>query len=184
MVKGSDHCFAVYQGDLAPALMALEAKVKLMRAGGERIIPFREFFTNDGKSPNVLELGEILTEVRIPPLSKHVVGAYQKFRVRGAMDFPLVSVAVLLDMNGKKSCRKAKIILGAVASAPIEASEAEEILLNKRIDNGLAEEAAQEAFKRTHPVANLSLDPDYRRKMVKVMLKRAINQALGLAKTG
>ncbi len=184
VVKGSDHCSAVYQGDLAPALIALGAKVRLTQATGERTIPLGEFFTGDGKSPNTLEPEEVLTEVQIPPLSKYSAGAYQKFRVRGAIDYPLAGVAVVLHMDEEKVCRQAKIVLGAVASAPIEVGQAGEILRDKRIDDSLIERAAQEAFSTAHPVANLTTTPDYRRRMVKVLLKRAVNQALESVRGG
>lgn len=181
-VKGSGHCFAVYQGDLAPALLALEAKVKLVHLRGERVIPLAQFFTRKGESPNCLEPNEILAEVQIPPASEHSTGAYGKLRIRGAIDFPLAGVALVLDMKEDKLCSKAKIVLGAIASAPIEATEAEKVLTGKTINEVTLEEAAQEAVKAAHPIANLSLDMAYRRTMIGVLLKRAVRRALELAK--
>ena len=178
VVRGGERCYAVYQGDLAPALIGLGAKVRLVRTDGERIIPLNEFFTGKGESPNILEPDEILTEVQIPPPPEQSSGAYQKLRIRGAMDFPLAGVAVVLDMNGKGICREVKIILNAVSSAPFEVREAEEMLRGQRIEDTVIVEVAEETFKRARPVANLSIDPDYRRKMVKVLLKRAVKQAL------
>jgi len=182
-VKGGDHCFAVYQGDLAPTLLALEAKVKLVHLGGERVIPLTKFFTQKGENPNCLEPNEILAEVQIPPVSEHSTGAYGKLRIRGAMDFPLGGVAVVLDISIRedKLCSGARIVLGAMASAPVEATKAEKVLTEKTIDEGLLEEAAQEAVKVAHPVANLSLDTGYRRRMIGVLLRRAVKRALELA---
>lgn len=180
--KGANHCFAVCQGDLAPALMALEAKVKLVRLGDERVIPLNQFFTQKGECPNCLEPNEILTEIQIPPAPEYSTGAYEKLRIRGAMEFPSAGVAVVLNMREDKLCGKAKIVLGAVASAPVEATKAEKVLTEKTIDEGLLEEAAQEAVKRAHPIANLSLDVGYRRTMIGVLLKRAVKRALELAK--
>lgn len=177
VVRGGERCYAVYQGDLAPALIGLGAKVRLVRTSGERIIPLNEFFTGRGESPNILEPDEILTEVQIPPPPEQSCGAYHKLRIRRAMDFPLAGVAVVLAMDGK-ICREAKIILNAVSSAPFEVREAEEMLRGKRIGDGVIEEVAEEIFKRARPVANLSIDADYRRKMVRVLFKRAVKQAL------
>lgn len=181
-VKRSERCHATYQGDLAPALMALNANVKLSTSTGQRIVALGDFFTGKGETPNVLQLDEILTEVQIPPPSDHSVAAYHKLRIREAMDFPLAAVAVVLNMDGEKVCREAKVVLNAISAAPFEVKEAAAMLQGKEIGDGVIEEAAQETFKRAHPVNNLPLDPAYRRKMVPVLLKRAIRQALASAK--
>ena len=183
-VSGSNHCLAVYQGDLGTALMVLEAKVKLVRQSGERTIPLSQFFTYQAEIPNCLEPDEILTEVQVPPLPNFSTGAYEKLRIRGSMDFPLVSVAVMLEMKDAAICRKARIVLGAVAPAPVVATKAEEVLNDRTIDQELLEKAAQEAVREAHPVANLSIDAGYRRKMVGVLLKRAIKRALSSARVG
>lgn len=177
-VKGGKHCHAVYQSDLAPALMALEAKIRISRTDGEKFVPISEFFTGVGDKPNILEPDEIITKIQLP-YSGNLVGSCQKLRIREAIDFPLASVAVVLDVNEAKICRKARVILGAVGSAPVEASGAEEVLQGKRVDDRVIEEAAEEAFKTAHPVANLGIDAVYRRKMIPVLFRRAIKQALG-----
>jgi len=178
-VKGGDRCFAVYQGDLAAALIALETKVKLVKTSGEKVIPLSEFFTGRGENPNVLKPDELLTEIQLPCASESSAGAYQKLRIRGAIDFPLAGVAVVLDVDEGKVCRKARIVLSAVASAPLEVTGAEKVLKGKRVEEGLIEEAAEEALKKAHPLDNLSIDAGYRRGMVRVLLKRAVKQALG-----
>lgn len=177
-VKGSNHCLSVYQGDLAPALIALEAKVKINRKNGEKIIPLSEFFTNVGEHPNVLQPNEVITEIQLPPPAQNSKSSYQKLRIRKAIDFPLAAVAVVLDIDKDQVCRKAKFVLGAVASAPIEVKAAEKILKGRRISNGLIDEVVEETFKAAHPVDNLSIDASYRKKMVKVLTNRAIQRAL------
>lgn len=178
-VKGGKQCYAACQSDLAPVLVALEAKVRLQRKGGERVLPVSEFFTGDGENPNVLKPDEMVTEVQIPPLSAHSRGSYQKLRIREAIDFPLASVAAVIDVDDGKVCRKVRLVIGAIAPEPIEAKDAEKVLEGKGVTDSLLEEAAEAAFKAAHPVANLSIDTTYRRKMVRVLLKRAVNQALG-----
>jgi CO/xanthine dehydrogenase FAD-binding subunit len=177
-VKGGKRCHSVYQGDLAPALIALEAKVKINQKNGEKIIPLSEFFTNKGKKPNLLQPDEVITEIQLPSPAKNSTGAYQKLRIRQAIDFPLASVTVVLDMDKDGLCRKAKFVLGAISSAPVEVTAADEIFNGKKIDNNLIDQAAEEVFKAAHPVNNLSIDAEYRRKMVRVLTKRAIEKAL------
>lgn len=177
VVKGGDHCYSVYQGDLAPPLVALEARVRISSVNGERVTPLTEFFTGSGETPNILSSDDILTEIQIPSPPPNILSSYQKLRVRQALDFPLAGVALVLTMNGG-SFQKVKVVLGAVLSSPIEVDEAEEILQGSTPGDGLIERAAQAAYEKAHPVDNLSMAASYRRKMIRVLFKRALNQAL------
>ena len=179
-VPGANRCFAVYQADLAPALIALEAKVKIIQRKGERVVTLGEFFTGRGESPFDLGPDELLAEIQIPPPKGKITGAYQKLRVREAMDFPLAGIAVAISLDGGGICREAKVVLGAIASAPIRATQAEEVLQGRELKAEAVEEAAEEVFRNAHPVNNLSIEASYRRKMVRVLLKRAIEQTLNL----
>jgi 4-hydroxybenzoyl-CoA reductase beta subunit len=178
VVKGGDHCYSVYQGDLAPVLMALEARVKLVQKGSQRVIPLLDLYTGRGEEPMVLEGGEILTEVEVPLPTASWGGDYQKLRYRGAMDFPLMGVAAVLDRNGG-SCVRAKVVLTAVASAPVVVEEASELLEGQKLDEGVITRAAEAAYEVAHPVANVGSTPLYRRKMVRVMAQRAMVNAWG-----
>jgi len=187
-VKGADHCYAAYQADLAPVLIALDARVKDQSSnfkaqssnsqkGGERVIPLLDLYTGQGEEPIALEAGEILTEVEIPRPAGSWSGDYQKLRYRGAMDFPLVGVAAVLHGNGG-GCVKAKVVLTAVASAPVVVEEASKLLEGSKLDEEVIAEAAEAAYKVAHPVDNIGSTPLYRRKMVRVMTKRAIANAV------
>ena len=175
-VKGGDHCYSAYQGDLAPVLIALEAKVKLAKKGSQRVIPLLDLYTGQGEQPLALEAGEILTEVEIPMPPAPWGGDYQKLRYRGAMDFPLVGVAAVLSGNGKE-CVKARIAVTAVASAPVVMEEAGHLLEGKRIDEEITAQAAEAAYDAAHPIAKIGSTPGYRRKMVRVLTRRAITNA-------
>ena len=181
-------CHAVYQGDLGPVLMALEAKVNIISPTGERLIHLKEFFTGKGETPNVLRPDEIVVEIRIPPTPKNFVSVYQKLRVRKAVDFPLIGIALAIEMrdNGK-TLRNIRVVVGAVAPAPLELKLTEETLKGQRPDDGLLEKAAKQAYLEVKPginiVDNLCMPLDYRRKMVEILLKRGIRQALSLSPT-
>lgn len=184
LVEKGRRCLAIHQGDLAPALMALGAKVVLMRAVGERLLPLRDFFTGNGEKPNVLGDGELLAEVRIPSSTPNGGGAYEKLRVREAMDFPLVSAAVNLAVDGRGVIERASVVLGAVAAAPLEVTEAAAALSGQKIGQGLEvviDQVAQMAFERAHPGDTLAVDAAYRRKMTRVMVRRAQERAIATA---
>lgn len=178
VVKGGDHCYSVYQGDLAPVLIALEARVKLAKKGSERVISLLELYTGRGEEPIALEAGEIFTKVEIPAPAASWEGDYQKLRYRGAMDFPLVGVATVLNRNGE-GCARAKVVLTAVASAPVVVEEAGKLLEGQKLDEEAVAKAAEAAYEVAHPVANVGSTPRYRRKMVRVMAKRAIANTWG-----
>jgi 4-hydroxybenzoyl-CoA reductase subunit beta len=179
-VEKGRHCQAVYQGDLGPVLMALGAEVKIASANGEKIIPLAEFFTGRGEKPNVLKPDEILVEVRIPP-SGPVAGAYEKLRVREGMDFPMAGVAVMVKRNRSGTIEKAKMVLGAVGSSPIEVPKAAALLEGSKPTDDLLQSVSREATDTARPVGNLAMNAGYRRKMVGVLVRRALRKALSMA---
>jgi 4-hydroxybenzoyl-CoA reductase subunit beta len=177
-VEKGRHCQAVYQGDLGPVLMALGAEVKIASANGEKIIPLADFFTGRGEKPNVLKPDELLVEVRIPTSGNGAAVAYEKLRVREGMDFPMAGVAVMVKTNRSGTIEKAKVVLGAVGSSPIEVSKAAGLLEGNKLTNDLLQHVSREAVDRARPVGNLAMDAGYRRKMVGLLVKRALRRAL------
>jgi 4-hydroxybenzoyl-CoA reductase subunit beta len=180
-VEKGRHCQAVYQGDLAPVLIALGAKVKIASASGEKIIPLTEFFTERGEKPNVLKPNEILVEVRIPTSGPETDGAYEKLRVREGMDFPMAGVAVMLKRNQSETIEQAKIVLGAVGPSPTEVPKAAGLLEGHKPTDDLLQRVSREVVNSAQPVGNLAMDASYRRKMVGVLVKRALRRALAMA---
>ena len=116
VVKGGDSCYAVYSGDMAPPLIALGAKVKVVGDHSAREIGLQRFFSGSGIKANILKFNEILTEVLIPVPPEHSGFSYEKLRLRDTMDFPLLGVSVFLHLEGRDGrCRDARLVLGAVA---------------------------------------------------------------------
>ena len=180
-VEKGRHCQAVYQGDLGPVLMALGAEVKIASANSEKIIPLADFFTGRGEKPNVLKPDEILVEVRIPTSGYGAAGAYEKLRVREGMDFPMAGVAVMVKTNRSGTIEKAKVVLGAVGSSPIEVPKAAGLLEGYKPTDNLLQSVSREAVDMARPVGNLAMNPRYRRKMVGLLVKRALRRALAMA---
>ena len=180
-VEKGRRCQSVYQGDLAPALLTLGADVKVASANGERIIPLAEFFTGRGEKPNVLKPEELVVEVRIPPSGQGSTGAYEKLRVREGMDFPMAGVAVMVKRNRKGIIEQARVALGAVGSSPIEVPDAGRLLNGRKPTDDLIQSVSSEAMDRAHPAGNLPMNVSYRRKMVGVLVRRAIHRAMAMA---
>jgi len=180
-VEKGRRCQAVYQGDLGPVLLALGAEVKIASAKGEKIIPLAEFFTGRGEKPNVLRRDEILVEVRIPPSGHGSAGVYEKLRVREGMDFPMAGVAVLVKRTPSGTIEQAKVVLGAVGSSPTEVPKAAALLHGHKPTDDILESVSREAVDRAQAVGNLAMNASYRKKMVGVLVQRALRRALTMA---
>ncbi len=179
IAKTSKVCVAIYSGDIAPSLMAYEATLRLSGAQGDRVIPISEFFTNDGSKETIREVDEVVSEITVPPPVQGSRSTYLKFRLRGAIDFPVVGVAVNLIMDGK-SCRKARMVYNAIAPAPLRAADVEEFLTGKELSDQVIKEASERAYREAKPISDTGgFSPVYKKKLVRVMAGDAIVQAIG-----
>jgi len=171
---GGNLCNAAPSADTAPSLIAMGAKLKLIAPNSERTIPVEEFFT--GPSQTVLRRGEILIEIQIPDSSLCKSGVYIKHTIRQAMDLAIVGVAVSVTIqNG--ICQDARIALGAVAPTPVRAIVAETLLRGKSKDDRLFKAAAAQAPRECQPITDIRSSAEYRREMVEVLTRRALEQA-------
>ncbi len=179
VVKGGDFCYAVYSGDMAPPLIALGGKVKVMGDHSAKEIGLRKFFSGSGIKPNILKFNEILSEIVIPVPPEHSACSYKKLRLRETIDFPLLGVSVFLRLEERDGrCKDIRVVLGAVGPSPLVVEEAAPLMCEKEITPKLIEEVSQIAWKAAHPVANTASSPKYRREMVRVLTKNAIQEAL------
>lgn len=177
-------CYATYRGDTAVALTALGAEVKIQSREEERTIPLEELFTGDGKQPLRLAPAELITEVRVPAHGKGSGNAYCKISHRKAVDYPQASVAAVIEMEpGSGRCARARIALGAVASRPVRAGEAEALMEGQEVTTELLERAAEAAVADARPMNNMTFgSPAYRRKMVRALGIKALSAALEQAR--
>jgi aerobic carbon-monoxide dehydrogenase medium subunit len=172
----------IAHGDAAndhPALMlALRAEVVITGESGSRTVPIDEFFF--GFYSTAVQQGEILTEIKIPVPAKGSGGAYHKLE-RKVGDYATAGVAVQLTIaNGV--CTYAGIGLTNVNATPLRASRSEEVLKGNKITDALIEQAALFAAQDCNPSPDLRGDEEYKRAMVKALVKRVIAKALGRAK--
>lgn len=171
-------CVATPASDIASALYALAARLRITGPASERIIPIENFFV--GVNQTVLEPGEIVTEVILPSPAPQTGGAFFKL-VRTAADIAKVNAAVNLTVTDN-TCKEAKIALGSVAPTVIRAARAEEALKGSTLEPKVVEEAAQLAAQEAKPITDLRSTVEYRRGMVRVLVRRAIEKALTRAR--
>jgi 4-hydroxybenzoyl-CoA reductase subunit beta len=179
VAPGSSRCWAVSSSDTAPVMIALGASVRLVGPQGERLIPAQALYHNDGMAYLTKASDEILVDIYLPDVSG-VKMTYKKLRRRGSFDFPILGVAVALRQDKDGACIEANIVLGAVASYPIKATAAEELLVGQKLNDEVIEEAAKAAFKPAKPLDNTDMGHPYRKQMVQVYVARALRDAAGM----
>jgi xanthine dehydrogenase YagS FAD-binding subunit len=133
VLGASEHCVAVHPSDMAVAMLALDAEVVVLGAAGERAVPLGEFYRRPGAEPHrdtTLEHGELITEVRLPPVPVARRSTYRKVRDRASYAFALVSVAAALEV-ADGTVRDVQLALGGVAHRPWRAARAEAELRGK-----------------------------------------------------
>jgi CO/xanthine dehydrogenase FAD-binding subunit len=168
-------CNAVPSADSAPPLLSLEARLLCVSKKRERIININEFFT--GPNKNALEPDEILREIQIPALHEDFRGVFIKLSPRSRMDLAVVNVAVIC-VKGKGRFKDIRISLGAVAPTPIRAQKAESSLVGAEADDKSILNAAKIASAESRPIDDHRASAEYRRMMVEVLVRRAIQKAI------
>lgn len=164
--------------DTVPCLLALDAKVCVVNGSAEKLIELDDFFLGPGKT--VMEAGDILTKLLIPPTGEGHRGEYYKCSPRHQMDLAYVGVAVAIDLSEEQQCRSARIALGAVAPVPLRAKKAEALLQGQTLSETLVEQVAEQATTECSPIDDVRSSAAYRSDMVGVLTKRALlNAAAG-----
>ncbi|MFV1962821.1 MAG: FAD binding domain-containing protein [Acidimicrobiia bacterium] len=170
-------CWAVSSSDLAPMLVAFGADVQLVGPNGQRSIPVEHLYRDDGLAHLTKDPEEIVTEIVIPP-DEGVLGTYHKLRRRGSIDFPILGVAAVVRLDDGGVCVAARIVLGAVASAPLRVHAAEEVLVGQPINPETITMAAEAARKLARPLNNTDLTSRYRKRMIPVFVRRALEELM------
>ena len=172
VVQKQEACYSSYCGDLAPALLVLEAKVLLTRNKVSREVPLPSFFSGDGRAPLTLERGEILTEVIIPLASAGGFSNYVKFANRESIDFPIVGLA----FQASREKKEYRLAFTAVDRRPVRGQKVESFLSGKTLTPEVVEEAAQLASQEATPVKNSLYAPSYKRslmgRLLRIVLKK------------
>ena len=167
--------------DPPAALLALEARVRLVGPRGERIVPLDQFFVDYYET--VLQPGELIREVIVPPQPSGSAGAYVKFLSRSVDDYATVAVAVQLGLEGRV-LTGVRVAFIAAGPTPRRAREVEALLEGEVPRVGLLQEAGQLASQVVEPLDDSRGSAAYKREMAGVMLERAVRLAVERARSG
>ena len=177
VATASPKCLAVSSTDTAPMLQALGASVTLLSAGGQRVLSLSDFFANDGMHYLTKRPDEILTSIALPP-SDGWRSSYWKLRRRGAFDFPVAAAAVAARLDGARVI-DVRIVLGAVASRPLDADRAATLLKGEVLTDDAIAAAAATASEVAKPMDNTDFELVWRKKMVRSLVANALREIRG-----
>jgi aerobic carbon-monoxide dehydrogenase medium subunit len=169
--------------DLSQIFISLDGKAKITGPNGQRIIPVEELFI-DFYTTSLAE-DEILTQVVLPPLPPRSGIEYIRFSSSSMVDKPSVGVAVRLTLEtGSEMVQAARIVLGCVGATPVRARKAEALITGKKLTPELAEEAGAVASRECSPTSDLRGSEEYKRAIVRTLVKRAAVRAYERAVNG
>jgi 4-hydroxybenzoyl-CoA reductase subunit beta len=181
VAPSSPRCWAVQSSDGVPVAVALGAEVTLASTRGLRRIPAAALYRNDGIEYLTKAPDELLIAYHLPPATKTEAGGswratYHKLRRRDAFDFPVLGVAIRVDVAPDGEVRSARIVLGAIASYPMEIPDAAAALVGSRLDATSIGVAADTAYRPAKPMDNTDLTLGWRKEMVRVYVQRALEE--------
>lgn len=177
LVTGREnHCSATFAADLAPVLLVMGARARMVTPAGEKVLPLSDFYPadGDGREPNLLakRVRGILTEVEVPLVpGKRAV--YRKFRLRGGMDFSLVGVAAAVTGSPAR-WEEGAIAVTGVASRPLLLGAGTRLV--GRPTGDLIAAVAAEAAREVHPAPTGNVPVSYQRQMLQHLIREALQE--------
>jgi 4-hydroxybenzoyl-CoA reductase subunit beta len=178
VAPGGKYCWAAYSGDTAPALLTLEASLKIASPDGERIVALKDFFVMDGIKKYNLNSNEIVTEILIPSTTANYQGFYKKLRIRDSVDYPLAGVAVAGKIDSEGNCQAVNVALTAVNPAPVLVTEITDLVKGNKLTPELTEKCVELARKTAKPMKTSLSTMPYRRHMIGVFVEQGLTHTL------
>lgn len=175
VVPQGRRCVAAHSSDVAPMLIALGARVEIAGPEGRREIDLEAFFVGDGIHNNVLKSDEMLTQIVVPAAARGARQSYGKLRPRGAIDFPMLSVAVAA--RGDRTVESLRIVVSALGAKPRTLGQLDALAAGRPPGEELFDAIAKSAYKQCSPLTNVPYDHEWRHEMVPVFVRRALRDA-------
>ena len=172
VIKSAHKCHAINSSDSAPVLIVLGASVVIASAQGEREVPIAEFYNNDGVDHTVMQEGEFLAQVILPPPAGYSV--YAKLAQRDGLDFASGTFAAGIVGSIDKP-DSVSLVMGSVGPEPKVLAESEKIIMEQGLNETTIEAAALAARASLGEVTNLFTPSGYKRRLVKALVKDALN---------
>lgn len=176
-LPGSKRCYAINSSDTAPILMALDAILVLKKKDKERLLPISRFYRDNGTAPNLLDPGELLTEIQLPKKVTACKTAFIKISKRKGIDFAAGNIAACLKKinNGKATLQ---IVLGAMHSSPLSLEKTAQLINESGLTEKTIEAAAVAARSELGTLTNLFNSAGYKRDLAQALVKRVLTSIM------
>jgi 4-hydroxybenzoyl-CoA reductase subunit beta len=176
VVPQGRRCVAAHSSDVAPTLIAYGAEVEIAGREGRRSVSCDQFFVGDGIHNNVLKADELVTRITFPAAARGQLGAYRKLRPRGAIDFPMLSIAVT-SRGAATRIQSLRVVVSALGAKPRLLGNLDALVAGQSASEATFAAVAAAAHKQCRPLINVPYDDDWRHAMVPVMVTRALRDA-------
>lgn len=173
VAPSSPRCWAVSSTDSAPILIAMGARVKLVGPDGERLIPVKDLYRDDGIGYLDKKREELVTEIHLPPVNGWRA-AYRKLRRRGSIDFPVLGTAAWLRTGKGGIVEQARLVLVGVGSCPKVIEEAGRALVGSPLSRETVDAAAEACFRRGKPLDNTDFGMHWRKRMIREQVREVL----------
>ncbi len=177
VIAGGKKCVAAASNDTATILLCLDAEVVVRGASGERTMKLDDFYVANGIKNTVLEPTDLLVQVKVPKAkdSNKRIAGYAKLRHRNAIDYPLLSVGLRVDVDAANIVTAMRCVVSALQAKPHKLPC--DTWIGRAFDQTVVDELKKLAFAKCAPVKNIADDPAWRRDMVPVLIQRALDDA-------
>lgn len=176
---GGNICRPSPCADTAPALLVLDAVLDISGPAGKRRLNIGDYFK--GVKKDALCPGEILTSIRLPAFSPSTTGCFIKHGRVAIADLALVSAAVRISLDNHNHFRDVRIAIGSAAPIPLRTTKSESLLQKNKSDKDIIAKAAEMASQEIQPIDDVRCSAEYRRTLCRVLVERALHQALAEA---
>src|SRR4030042_2493639 len=177
VVKKGKRCYALFCADTPAVLLALGARLHIAGPAGQREVPIAEFYQDDGLCCHRLHADELLMNITIP-IEQNRVSLYSRFSMRGAIDFPMVGVAVTLQGSDNGHLINPKIAATGLQSKPLRLHTLEQLLAGKDTTMGEMEKLIKEGIKEIVIARSKGVSSNYRRNLLKFLIERALGESI------
>ena len=173
---GGNLCNASPAADSIPAMIASDAKAIILGSKGKRDVLVEDFILGPGK--NILKSDEVLVGIKFPEKKNNSSGAYLRFTPRTEMDIAVAGVGINVSLSENSQIEHAKVSIGAVAEKALVAEAAAKALIGKKVDAGTIEKFMSEVRDLARPIDDKRGTVEFRKQVIGVLAKRALNIAL------
>ncbi|MEM6993473.1 MAG: FAD binding domain-containing protein [Myxococcota bacterium] len=177
VVPGGKNCVAAMSSDCVPALISLGASLDLVGEDGPRRVAMKDYYVADGTRHTTRRAGEVTTKIVVPLPTGPRRSGYSKWTVRGSIDFPLISVALCFELAADDvgaSVTGATVVVGVLGARPRVVTRLDDVLGQPLSDPATASALAERVHKQCKPLANVPYEAPYRREMLRVHTRRAV----------